>query len=387
LATLVYSGPGVAVVAVGPYANGYEGNAASQLYLSTDMVRWTNVTPAASELPDSFGYHGWFDEASFLSPSTGWVISWNPDNLAGVIYRTTDGGRTWSAVAGGGHGDHGGDAFRLQLLTPSIAYGESVAATAPAMALTITTDAGKSWRTIYTGPSPQPPGATHFNGPFEMPMTFGDQDHGFATAGIPPAEPQIFGGDLFSTSDGGSTWSRESPPLPRTSLDCPALANPTSTTCLFGDPIFSGVNHGVLPTAVISAAHATVAFDVTSDGGRHWALTAQQAIQAVPGQGVASDSSNAFGYPLISMPTTSTWWLLGSSHVGLTTHVSTNGGATWKVETAPLPPLRGGSPTTINALDAQHALLTYDSYNSNGSTQWLLVTADGGANWSRIKLG
>ena len=51
--SLVYVGPGVAVVGITP--DGYEGTGPSHLYLSTDMVRWKDVTPPQSAMYQNSG--------------------------------------------------------------------------------------------------------------------------------------------------------------------------------------------------------------------------------------------------------------------------------------------------------------------------------------------
>jgi photosystem II stability/assembly factor-like uncharacterized protein len=382
---LAYTGPGVALVGVSGLAPGYQGTRPSQLYLSTDLVHWSNVTPPQSQLPQRPGEYLLFDQASFLSPSTGWVTTWNPDTLMGVIYRTSDGGRTWSAIPGPGHGDHAGDAFRLQLLSPTTAFGESIHAAAPGWSLEVTTDAGLTWRTVYTGPLGTPSGGRN-QGPFELPIVFVDALHGFAAEGIPPAEFSSGEGDFFYTSNGGSSWVRRSPPLPNTAGACPTGAGTTSSTsCRFALPVFGDTQNGVLAATETSGSHADVVFDLTTDGGQHWTAASQRSVTVNPNatqQGGLIRQSN-FGYPLVSVASASSWWVLGWGPAGATTQVSADAGANWTPATAPIP---AGVPVALGALNASHALLTVENVTANGVTTNVLSTVNGGRSWNAVNL-
>lgn len=143
-------------------------------------------------MPTRAGY-SWFDQASFISTTTGWVTPWDPVMLGGPIYGTTNGGKTWRDVSVGGHGFHAGDAFWLELLTPSIAFRETVEAAGPGMSLSVTTNAGRTWHIVYRWPSPGPLG-DGARGPFEMPTVLVSRDRGFGAPGIPPAEPRPYSG-------------------------------------------------------------------------------------------------------------------------------------------------------------------------------------------------
>lgn len=113
--SLVYVGPGVAVVGITP--DGYEGTGPSHLYLSTDMVRWKDVTPPQSAIDQNSGY-SYFVHASFLNSSTGSVTAWNPSTLEVTIYHTADRGTTWTAVSGGDPADVGDTLVGLLSPTP-----------------------------------------------------------------------------------------------------------------------------------------------------------------------------------------------------------------------------------------------------------------------------
>ena len=81
---------------------------------------------------------------------------------------------------------------------------------------------------------------------------------------------------------------------------------------------------------------------MTSDGGRSWRIASQRPASITTGR-----------YPLVSVATTSAWWLLGWETTGLTTQVSLDGGATW---TAASTLTSGGAPVALNALGPSRAL-------------------------------
>jgi photosystem II stability/assembly factor-like uncharacterized protein len=379
-AGVLYAQNGVVLVDVTPNCCGSEEAKPSTLWLSTDMTHWRDVTPPGSRAlvnPAYFpGLYAGFDEASFLNPSTGWVTTWNGGNLAVIAYRTTDGGKTWSSVAISGHGDHGGDADWIQLLTPNIAFDENVAATAPHFSLAMTTDAGKSWRGVYQWPSPTndtaPPPM-----PFAMPIFFVSASRGFAAAGIPPVEGDVTG-DFFTTDDGGVHWSPITPPSIKNEA-CPTVqTEPVTVQCLVSLPRFTDKSDGVLATEVITGAQATVGFDTTSDGGTTW--------QGSPSVDVPVPVFPTGGYPMtnyafVATPSMTTWWIASYTPDGVTSRVTSDAGSHWSQVTT-----RGfdGTPNAFDAVDATHALLSTFVIGTDGSTVRVYSTGDAGRTWHRL---
>lgn len=153
--TLVYAAGGVAVVGVSPTCCGTQGEHASRLYLSTDLVHWREATPAGSGHGRVHGEHPMFATASFLDARTGWVTTFEPGASRVRIFRTNNGGRSWSSLPGGSHSANAGATTQVQLLTPTLAYREVLEPTAPAMSLSLTTDAGHHWQSVYGGPPPR----------------------------------------------------------------------------------------------------------------------------------------------------------------------------------------------------------------------------------------
>lgn len=382
--TLIYRGPGVMVVGISPLGDGFQGSERSHLFLSTDLNHWTDITPPRSRLDDN-GDYGIFQQASFLNASIGWVTSWNPATTKTTIYRTSDGGKTWTTVAGGIHSANAGAASLIDLVNPTTAFLEKLEPTGPGMSLSVTGNSGRSWTEVYSGPPPTPPNG-RYQGPFEMPMTFIDPHHGFAAVGVPAYEyllPEE--GDFFYTSDGGATWRRQTPPLPSTAVDCPTNAQSNaSTACLYTLPVFSDPRNGTLAAVVIRGTHARVAFDVTSDAGQRWTRVSQRQVLVTPNPSQGGVQGNArYVYPLISDASADTWWLVGWTGSSASTEITTHLGTTWKTNSSSLPP---GTPTSLEAFDSTQALLTVESITAKGTTTELLSTQDGGRHWEELHL-
>ena len=377
-ASVLYAQNGVVLVGVDPGCCGSQAAKPSTLWLSTDLTHWRNVTPPGSREEVNRGYfpglHAGFDEASFLNPNTGWVTTWNGGNLAVTAYRTTDGGTTWSSVAISGHGDHGGDADWIQLLTPTLAFDENIAATAPHMSLSKTSDGGASWRTIYDWPTPGTESDKLV--PLDMRMAFVSETRGFAVSGVPPDEPFEVSGDFFTTNDGGAHWTPHAAPFPKG--ECPTvLTEPMTVRCLVSLPKFTG-SRGVLATEVISGAQATVGFDTTSDGGNGWQLatSVDVAVPVFPAGGYPMTN-----YAFVGTPSMTTWWIASYSTDGVTSRVTSDAGAHWSQVTS-----RGfdGTPNALDVVDATHALLTTFVIGADGSTDRVYSTSDAGRTWQPL---
>jgi hypothetical protein len=373
--SLVYAGAGVELVSVSPLGDGYGGERPSTLYITTDLEHWRKVTPPQSLVRTNCGYPG-FEDASFINASVGWVTGWNLANDAVTIYRTSNGGRSWTAIPGGYHSENAGASVLVQLLSPTVAYKETLEPTGPGMSLAVTTDAGRTWKVVDSCPRPTKAG---YQVPCVMPMSFRDALHGFAAGGIPYFwEPSI--GNFFATSNGGSTWVPEHPPMPRTLHACPRSSGgfPPSILCYVGLPVFGNARDGVLSIEVVPGSAAVVAFDVTTDGGSHWRLRAQRSTTEV------APSIYPLKSPLVSMPSNASWWIVGWKDGEVTTQVTSDAGARWRSVTATIP---SGEPISLAAVGGSSAFLTIAHENPiSGGTERLLVTFNRGRSWTTLKL-
>lgn len=77
-------------------AGPYDGSDGAVWHYDIETGEWTDITPTANPLGNSFGYSGLAMDAT--NPQTLVVatqVQWWPDNL---LYRTTDGGETWDPI-------------------------------------------------------------------------------------------------------------------------------------------------------------------------------------------------------------------------------------------------------------------------------------------------
>ncbi len=311
------------------------------------------------------------------------MTTWSPATTKTIIYRTSDGGSTWTSAAGGGHSANAGAETLIDLVSPTAAFEEQLEPTAPRMSLSVTTNAGQSWKTVYTGPTPTPANG-RYQVPFMMPMTFTDTRHGFAATGLPPTEgtPGSAGeADFFSTTNGRSAWTRQERPLPATALTCPATATTgANAACIYSLPVLTDAGHGTLASVVSSHGHAQVAFDTTSGGGQHWTKTSQLSTATATDSRPGSPQYG-IGHLLISISPSGSWWVLGSSGSTAITQVTNNHGTTWTTNRETVP---AGIPTGLYSLNTTHALLTIRSTTPSGTTIRLLTTQDGGQHWTTL---
>jgi photosystem II stability/assembly factor-like uncharacterized protein len=377
------------VVGVSPVGAGSEGAKPSRLYITRDLEHWRDVTPPQSQAPDaSFQVYQVFEQASFINPSTGWVTAWNNTSFAVTVYRTSDGGKTWTTTGGLSHGMHAGAALLIDLITPTTAFAENIDPAGPETALMVTRNSGQTWKTVYTGPPPPATEGGPLAGPDEMPFTFINALDGFSSLGFPPqaAFPTAGVGDFFYTVDGGSTWKRQSPPLPMSDLACPTKTNSeSSVSCEYSVPIFNNVAEGVLVSAVTSNLTGELAFDVTIDGGHHWSKRSERTVQARTYPSPVPDVGPSVGFPLVAIASPTTWWTLSWDKSTVTVDVTTNQGATWTQTSAPIPP---GNPAVLAATNSNHALLAVNTVTTDGTTTTgLLATSDSGHRWKPVNLG
>jgi len=219
---------------------------------------WRDITPAQAPAP---GVRGVF----FLDGSHGWVVASRgaaaEGSVALGVFRTADGGRTWSsasvsAPSAANASAYGGPAWVrfVDALHGWILVKDVSSSNFSFGRLYRTKDGGRSWTALET--------------PLGDPVTFVDRLTGWTAGG--PA-----GDRLFITRDGGRSWQRQTVPLPS------ASAGGSVTYAL---PVKDD-GAVVLSTTLVKGDRATVAWYRSLDAGRTWRLANRLATtdQVEPG--------------------------------------------------------------------------------------------------------
>lgn len=213
-------------------------------------LTWYNLTPPGLT---EVGYRV---SAFFLDASHAWILAPDPNDFmyAGTLYRTTDGGLNWAAVAvsfGGGH---------LTFLDPSNGWmlaDLGVATGSNAVAVFQTADGGATWTQTFIN-DPTQPGASNslpLSGlkyaltPLDMQVAW--------VGGVIYAPETVY---LFKTTDGGRTWAQVSLP------SAPATEN---SEIQIEGPILLSPREAILPVH-FSGETLRTAFYLSRDGGGTW---------------------------------------------------------------------------------------------------------------------
>jgi photosystem II stability/assembly factor-like uncharacterized protein len=221
--------------------------AGQRLYWTrTDGRAWTDITP-----PESQGQS--IDGVFFLNSSHGWtVISGRgptaPGGLVLKVLRTLDGGHSW----GGGSIDTSVDKrFRIYAGGASIFF----------------LDAARGWINLRLMSSSN----------FSFGLLFSTDDGGQTWSELPPppaADPVHFvtprdgwiaggpgGGQLWYSGDAGKSWERRSIPMPVPCARCRVI---------YAQPHFSSEQDGIMPVTILEPDHSFAGTYVTKDAGKSW---------------------------------------------------------------------------------------------------------------------
>jgi photosystem II stability/assembly factor-like uncharacterized protein len=170
------------------------------------------------------------------------------------IYKTTDGGETWTLQFQNQNADAFYDCFAFWTPRRGIAQSDSVNGRFPVIR---TTD-GETWQDIGDNLPAALPGETSFASSGTCVATQGRDNAWIVTGGVSPSR-------VLVTKDGADTW---------TAFDSPLRGSPSAGifTVAFRDPLHGIIGGGDLdPAAPPFPQTAT-----SSDGGKTWTLTEQQ---------------------------------------------------------------------------------------------------------------
>jgi photosystem II stability/assembly factor-like uncharacterized protein len=340
LVDLAEPGFGLAGLGTGPQTGGY-----ARLVASSDFGRsFTVIGPRTAVWTAS-------DDVFFLSRQDGWYAVFNVNTLAETLYRTTDGGRSWSAFAAPGHNMAAGSGDTVQFVTPARGWLTSTWANAPGEVLYETADGGRDWHLVA---SLQAAGS-HGSGvlPEMGQVRF-----------VPGSTIGWLGGSsfcrqaLYRTGDGGRTWQRARVPAPAGSQ--------------FGLPAGSGQ---VLMEPV-TLPSGTLALYRSTDGGTRWSR-----VSVLPGAETAATSDcTPPGVPA-SFPTLQDGWAAAVRGGHTVVYRTTDGGRHWAMLAGSWPaPFDSESPVIQGESGARAWLVT--GHTESGPEVY--ATVDGGATWRRI---
>ncbi len=271
------------------------------------------------------------------STTTCYSLGDTTSGVGGGVAATSDGGSSWNVQRGPG-------LSQSRLACPSVSVCVAVGYGVSGLAAADTTDGGSTWsrQTIIT--------ESGFMNGVSCPSVMTCFAVGEA---FPPSSQAT--GVIFSTSDGGQTWTQQ--PLPYAGLvRLNAIACPSSTTCFI-----LGEIAGTYGTGVVS---------VTTDGGASWST-----------QPVGFDSPEG-----LACSSTTSCVAVGSGVGTVTTTsivVTDNGGASWMA-----PTVSSGSQdvaTTGGVLSAVGCAAGGPCFAfgtlPGGGTGTLLKTSDGVSGW------
>ena len=291
---------------------------------------WRGTAGVWSQVSGGSGLN--LNDIDMADAATGWACGYS-----GSIWRTTSGGRAWTAAGPAGGG-------RWNAIWS--ADGDTALAAGGSIHFARTTDGGATWSTTAANTTNEP--------------------YGLAFAGALDGWLVTYGGDIVHTSDGGATWT---PQASGTTANLWAVAavdamtavavgedgailrtsdggehwgaRPTTAGSRLEDVTFSSASEG---WAVGSSAGRIMH---TTDAGLTWAVVTPPA-----------DMSDASG---VDFATPQTGWISLTNGSLLAT---TDGGASWKLERlangSPLAAVDAVSPAAVFAVGDDGAIVARD---------------------------
>lgn len=300
---------------------------------------WYNITPQGVT---EFGYG---TANTFLNASQAWVMvtDWSDPAGSGLLYRTSDGGLTWTVYPvpfGSG---------KLAFIDENNGWMMAVLGVgAGSMGVSIykTDDGGATWAQTYTND----PNLANANdslplGGLKNNLTALD----FQTAWVGGVvyAPETF--YLYKTSDGGQTWA------PQTLPAAPGMQN--TDVSIDNGPIFASSSDGILPIRFMGETLRT-GFYVTHDKGVSWEFAT-----FMPGSGAVDFVTPSDGF----------FW------TGEQSFVTVDGAQTWMTLNSDAPFI--DSFAGMDFVNTRTGWVwTYDVTGQYG----LYKTTDGGGTWFQM---
>jgi photosystem II stability/assembly factor-like uncharacterized protein len=325
------------------YTETHQGSPGYILRSADGGTTWLDVTP--SEL-DDVAYNS---RLTVLDVNTAWALIPDADFATGTLYRTVDGGATWSSnpVPFGG-----ADMQFLDPLTGRVLADRGAGAGSNAVEMFQSSDGGVTWTSVFHndpsrgGVSDSLPLSGIKNG-----MTFLDADTGWVT-GTRPMDGDIY---LFVTHDGGASWAVQ--PIATPAGYESNQYNPFA-------PIFFGQD-GFLPLMIyFPGGNIEQVFYVTHDGGATWTADPENGSQVVrPGSYSFADALNGYS------------WNGGSNF-----YFTTDGAQNWTGMGLTLD--LSDSLSRIDFVSGGTGWALTGPFDSGQS--WLYRTSDGGATWTQL---
>ena len=350
--------PGFGYVVAERISQGAEAPKAQIRLIVFDHGHWRNATPLALRPPafprDDIDA---VDDVAFVGSRDGWLATFDCSTAAVQLYRTSDGGRSWHSL--GRPAGHSCSAPATTFLSFSDArdgWMEPVSPTGPVGALDETTDGGRSWRHVATGPADGPGRLLPCLAPIRLVS---------ASGGWLGRCDESRGG-VFSTTDGGRRWRRAAIAVRDGRFDLPWFQG------------LHGVEAATVGTRPVGRSGRTraVEFSVTSDGGRVWAARSIRPIASCPQSAYNTDL-----WPT-SVANGRVWWIV-SDWVRPSAQVTLDGGRTWRTVVAHGLPARPCSVLSVSAAGPRAAWVVA---RVNRESTALYRTADGGRDWRRVTL-
>jgi photosystem II stability/assembly factor-like uncharacterized protein len=226
------------------------------LYTTDGGVDWKNVTPPGATLMQN-------SIADFRTASIASIATPRPGGASTQVLHSADGGQTWQQATIQ-------MPFPRQISFVDAQHGWLLAAVRPLdgaaepVSVFRTADGGKTWSNVSTAlfSDATPPGRLPYGGQ-KTGMRFLDSSTGWITGTVPLANLAW----LYITHDGGSTWQQQV-------LLMPPGVPPARLTVLA--PTFFSVNDGILPVIfsdVTTDSAIATAIYTTHDGGKTWRST------------------------------------------------------------------------------------------------------------------